>query len=248
MTGNMVGTLMWVGDTSVAEFQGAVEYCLTHISQLAFRRDESEAIARPASDVCWIIYAKSNRGRVDFGRLSDRYPQAKSITLLGPLCQGVRSSVAIESHDWQHWNEVLPCWFGLERPSPPRCQSVAVVASTLSSAEPLLELAESAGATAVWCRHPSGQSVRNFDAVWWDDSIADPVSRQAWQQRIDSFARFDRRVQHAWITHSTRMEDHREATTGGIDLLANKPHGIYNLLMMLEQSPAVGPTIHSRAA
>jgi len=239
---------MWIGDTTTAEFQSAVEYCLVNVSQLAFRRDESEAISRPASDVRWIVFAKSNRSQFNPDRLLERYPTAKAITLLGPLCQGINQELEFTVCDWYEWRDELPRWLGASLQKRTGCRSVVVVASTLMIAEPLIDLAESTGATAIWTRHPGSQSIRNVDAVWWDDSVAPPVTADQWRRRTGLFSRHDGQVQHAWITHSTRMEDHREATTGGIDLLANKPHGIYNLLKMLQQSPAVGPIVHSRAA
>lgn len=244
----MIGTLMWVGDTTAAEFRSAVQYCLLNVSQLAFRRDHREALARPASDVRWIVFAQSNRNWFDAEPLINQYPTAKCMTLLGPLCQGFGFSRNRDACDWQRWHDVMPEWLDVERPTTARCRNVAVVAANLTAAEPLLELADSVGASAVWCRHPSRQSVRNFDAVWWDDSAAAPASQSGWHDRIEAFARPDRRVRHAWIANSPCLQDARDAQAAGIELLVSKPHRIDPLLGMLDQSASVGRTNRLRAA
>ena len=244
----MIGTLMWVGDTTAAEFCSAVQYCLVNVSQLAFRRDQREALDRPASDVHWIVLAQSNRDWFDSQPLGDQYPEAKVITLLGPLCQGFGFSRSGDGCDWQRWHEVLPEWLGVEPRAQIRCRTVAVVASTLTAAEPLLELAESAGATAVWCRHPSRQSVRNFDAVWWDDTAADPVSEREWRDRLEAFDGPGRQVQHAWIANSPCLNEVRDAQAAGIESVVSKPHRIDPLLGMLDQRAPTGRAVHLRAA
>ncbi len=244
----MIGTLMWVGDTVADEFRAAVQYCLLNVSQLAFRRDTGEAIARPASDVRWIVFAQSNRSGVDTENLANRYPDAKTITLLGPLCQGIGFTGGNECCDWYHWNAVLPEWLGIERPVKTRCQTVAVIASTFNAAEPLLELVESVGATAFWCPQPSGQRIRNVDAVWWDDSVAKPVSEALWQHRIEAFSGLDRPVQHAWIVNSPRMQDAQEARAAGVQWLVSKPYRIDSLVGMLNQRRIGDRLIQRQAA
>ncbi len=244
----MIGTLMWIGDTSAVEFRGALEYSLVNVSQIAFRRDADEAISRPASDLRWILLAQANRHWLDPQPLIDRYPAARAIALLGPLCQGLGSPFGIQCCDWSRWQEVLPGWLGIDHQPSPRCRSVAVIASTLSSAEPLLELAESAGATAVWCRHPQSKGVRNVDAVWWDDSIATPACQATWHSRLTSFSGFDRGVQHAWIANSPTPHAAREAQAAGVQWLVAKPHRIDALLGMLERPAEIRPLIQRRAA
>jgi hypothetical protein len=175
------------------------------------------------------------------------------MTLLGPLCQGVGFNRVGECCDWQHWNEVLPEWLGIERPSRSRCRTVAVVASTLAAAEPLLELAESVGATAVWCRQPSRQGVRNVDAVWWDDSAAQPASEHDWRDRIEAFAGSGHRaqkgppVQHAWVANSPTLQQARQARAAGVEFLVSKPHRIDSLLGMLDQPVASDKFLQVRA-
>lgn len=241
----MIGTLIWVGDTTAVEFRRAVEYCLLNVAQIAFRRDVSEANSRLASDVRWIIFARSNRQPVDEAGLQSRYPAAKVIHLLGPLCQGHRRAFGPAAFDWHQWDEVLPSWLGLKPPMVPRCQTIVVVAATLALAEPLMELAESFGATAIWSRHAGDHSVRNVDAVWWDDSIATPTSAHQWRLRTKLFSRRGRPVQHAWVTHSPRIDDHQNALLGGISTIAGKPLGVNSLLSML---PREAPLARTRAA
>ncbi len=238
----MIGTLMWIGDTSGEEFRGVVQYCLVNISQLAFRRDLAEAIARPASDVRWILFAQSNRDNRDCQPLQSRYPRAKSITIRGPLCQGRRQvaghGIVGDSCDWHQWQQVLPAWLGIEVAVPNRCRTVAVIAATLAAAEPLLDLAESSGATAVWCRHASGHEVRNVDAVWWDDSLATAVTADLWSARMRAFARPGKPVQHAWIANAPTIWDAQQARAAGIEWLVSKPHRIEALAAMLQQPTA----------
>ncbi len=244
----MIGTLMWVGDTTAEEFRGAVQYCLVNVAQLAFRRDVGEAIARPASDVHWILFAQSNRSDIDRQRLLNQYHKAKAIAIHGPLCHGIRQGNSGDSCEWHQWQQVLPAWFGITEIASKRCRTVAVIAATLASAEPLMELAESSGATPVWCRHPSRHQVRNVDAVWWDDSVATPVSMDGWKSRISAFSRPDKPVQHAWIANSPTLWDAQQAQAAGIGWLVSKPHRIEPLLRMLEESANIRPMRQTQAA
>jgi Tfp pilus assembly protein PilV len=244
----MIGTLIWIGDTTSAEFRGAVQYCLLNVSQLAFRRDIAEAESRSASDVRWILFAQSDRSHFERQRLVDRYPGAKLFNLRGPLCQGMGHSSDAAGCDWQRWEQELPAWFGFKTSESPRCRTVAVVAATLSTAEPLLDLAQSCGATAVWCRNASAHRLRNMDAVWWDDSVATPASQQVWMSRMDSFARADKPVQHAWIASSPTLLDAQQARSAGIGWLVSKPHRIDSLVRMLDQVEVTRPTLRARAA
>jgi hypothetical protein len=258
----MIGTLIWVGPTTPAEFRGAVRYCLVHVAQLAFRRDVAEAVARPASDVRWILFVQSNRGGGNREPLLDRYPDAKVLTLRGPLCQGIRDTChdILDRHtatvcDWQGWDQVLPAWLGITTTQVKCCRTVAVVAATLAMAEPLMDLAAACGAMAVWCRDPVGNQVRNVDAVWWDDSVAHPTSTPQWQARIHQFREGVRPIQHAWISSAPTISQAQQARAAGVDWLVCKPHRIDALAAMLNQNalsrrPAVaGPSgIAGRAA
>jgi len=242
----MIGTLIWVGDTSAAEFRGAVEFCLLHVAQLAFRRDVAEAGARPASDVRWIVYAHRHRDQFDDAQLAADYPHAKSLHLLGSLVQGHRHSLGGTAIDWHQWDQVLPGWLGLALQPRPKCRTIVVVAASLAIAEPLLELAGSYGATAIWSRHAGDHSVRNVDAVWWDDSVANPVAAHQWRLRTKLFARRGRPVEHAWITHTGRIDDHQNALIGGVRVIAAKPYGTSRLVAMLEQqAPVLRPRAHA---
>lgn len=241
----MIGTLIWVGDTSAAEFRGALEFCLLRVSQVAFRRDTAEAADRPASDVRWIIYAHSRRYQFPETSLEAGYAGAKSLHLLGALVHGHGRTPHHTVVDWYQWDQVLPAWLGVAPQRRPKCRTIVVVAASLALAEPLLELAESYGATAVWSRHAGDHAVRNVDAVWWDDSVATPVAAQQWRLRAQLFARRGRPVGHAWITHSKRFDDHQNALLGGIGVIATKPFGTSRLVEMLEHQ---APVLRARAA
>lgn len=245
-----LGTLMWIGESSSPEFEDAYQHCLASTSQLALRRNFDDALCRPAAAVTRILVAQSTRHPLDrrcLELLRDAYPEASFLNLQGTLCEGMRpmqeSLFGPNHHYWHRWNQVLPQW--LERgdramdhaqaPSDLGCQSVAVLTSSFSAGEALMDLAESAGATAVWCRSPDKHRVRNIDAVWWDDSVASPTSQEGWSERIAAFGFSSQTARHAWIVNAPRLNEHREAIRGGVELVVSKPHRIDCLVAMLTQ-------------
>ncbi len=239
-----LGTLVWIGDQLRPEFREAFQYCVSNVAQLAIRHDLDESLARPAAGVRRIVMERSTRALADerkMDRLQQMYPQASILHLLGTLCEGMRVPWQQASDAkliaWHRWNQVLPEWLapcGAVQESPSDCgHSVAILASTVSAGAPLMDLAESAGVTAVWCRNPDTLRVRNVDTVWWDDSVAQPTTSRRWRDRMSVFGGVNRRVKHAWIVSSPRYDQHSAAKKGGVDVVVSKPHRIECLLTML---------------
>jgi hypothetical protein len=243
-----LGTLMWIGDSTSPEFSDAYQHCLAQVAQLAMRRNFDDALCRPATAVRCILVTQSTRQQLDrrcLEKLRETYPDASFLNLQGTLCEGMRGLTepvfGPNRHYWHRWNQILPEWLGScgvasdcsQQLSQLGCRSVAVLTSTFVAGESLMDLAESAGATAVWCRRPDTHRVRNVDAVWWDDSVAGPTSSLGWRERIAAFASEGRSPQHAWIVNAPRLDEKREATRGGIDVVVSKPHRINCLVEML---------------
>lgn len=241
-----LGTLMWIGDFKSPEFGEAYQHCLAQVAQFALRRNFDDALCRPAAQVRCILIAQATRRPLDrrcLELLREAYPEASFLNLQGTLCEGMREPADAvfdgNRHYWHRWNQVLPDWLsrcGVAHDSLTRlnCRSVAVLTSSFGAGEPLMELAESAGATAVWCRRPDAHRVRNVDAVWWDDTVASPTSSDRWRERIAAFGGSGTRTaHHAWIVNAPRLEAQRQAIDGGIDLVVSKPHRIDCLLATL---------------
>jgi hypothetical protein len=253
-----LGTLIWIGDQTLPEFQDAFAFCVSNVAQLALRRNLDEALRQPAANVHRILVAQSTRHVIDrqsLEQLTESYPEALLLNLLGPLCEGMRtpvvSALSSKRHAWHRWNQVLPQWLGVSgdgrEPHKTVRRSVAVVTSTYAAGESLMDLAESAGATAVWCRTAETHRIRNVDVVWWDDSVAGPTSSCQWRERIATFASVSRNPQHAWIVNSPSFDQRREAINGGIDVVVSKPHLLDCLLETLQTKDAssvtqAGPT------
>lgn len=243
-----LGTLMWIGESTSPEFNEAYQHCLTKVAQLALRFNFDDALCRPAAGVGCILIAQSTRHQLNrrcLEMLREAYPQASFLNLQGTLCEGMRQlpepTFGPNQHYWHRWNQVLPEWLGSCGVASDNSQplsrvgvrSVAVLTSTFAAGESLMDLAESAGATAVWCRRPDTHRVRNVDTVWWDDSVAGPTSSHGWRERIAAFGGENEPRQHAWIVNAPRLEEQREATRGGIDVVVSKPHHINCLVAML---------------
>lgn len=243
--GTNSGTLMWIGDRSTAEFRAAYSFCESNAAQLAYRTDLHHALCRPASSVRCILVAQATRAAYNASQLDElsaKYTDALWINLQSSLCEGARTPAHFlfdgNQHYWHRWNQVLPNWLApcgaqpipRDRPS----HSVAIVASNRSAGDALMELAESAGVTTVWCGDGNITGVKNVDAVWWDDSVAKPTSSRIWSQRIEAFQSTSRQTQHAWIANSPRLHQTKAATEGGVDFVVSKPYRIEVLLESLE--------------
>lgn len=241
------GTLVWVGDASVPEFESAFRDCVALAAQVAVRRDLEESIRRPAHQVCRIVLARSTREPLDeqlLASMASQYRDASLIELVGPSCEGDRYHLPVASKRvaWHRWRQVLRSWLGdsagNEACSPPTARSVAVITSCYAAAQAYLDLADSVCVTACWCDGTDSMRVRNFDAVWWDDSVVGPADVATWRQRLAPFASPPRPVRHAWITNGCRLGQRRAAHAAGIESVISKPFRIDSLLEMIEATPS----------
>ncbi len=237
------GTLLWIGERHGDEFAASYDQCEQFASQIAWRPDIDAAIARPASDVRCVLLAQTNRLSIEsnrLNRLAEIYPNAARLNLLGSMCEGMCRTAepyfGSQRHYWHRSNQVLPSFLAHWRSgqsSESRQRSVCVVAADFSTAQSLLELAESVGVTTVWSRTAHSIAIRNIDSVWWDDSVARPAISRVWSQRTANFRSASGRVTHAWIASAPRSGGIRQALAGGIDIVVSKPCLIYPLIWMV---------------
>ncbi|NND98183.1 MAG: hypothetical protein HKN47_12720 [Pirellulaceae bacterium] len=260
------GTLMWIGQRDDAEFRPVFAFCESQSAQLAWRSSLHDAASRPARDVACIVITRQTRTEhspKQLQQICDAYPDATLIQILGSLCEGERprNTDPFGPHTiyWYQWNQFLTSWLancGAIQTTDSRsvARSVAIVAESMSSADPLMDLAASVGTAAYWCRTPSAHVARNFDVIWWDDSVARAASTAVWQRRIETItSRSNHPTHHVWMTHCPRAQDRQAALRGGIDILLNKPYRIESLLQTIcPQQPqcdqaASQPNAHSFA-
>jgi hypothetical protein len=218
---------------------------------LAVRADLADAIARPAQSVRRIILTRQTRQTgppAQWQPLSRRYPHAQRLELLGPLCRlGPTlhpTSDDLQRCHWHQWRQFLPGWLRVCGVAPEPCvetgpTSVAVMASALATADPLMDLVVSCGATAIWCRQPDPFRVRRVDAVWWDDSVTRTSSGLAWQRRIAACTAGQSACQHVWLTNAPRREDYHQATQAGVSIVLAKPFDI-DVLRETLIAPTIG--------
>lgn len=253
------GTLVWVGQWETPEFVAAYRFCSQRASQFAFRKDLRDYRQRRAAEARVLIVAcQSNQ--MDLSPLIDRDeshagPIAKFL-LMGSQCAGQRPHIADEfpgtSFYWHRWNQFLPfqltcCGVSLlPSKNPPR--SVAVVASQFASADPLMELASRFGAAVVWCRSGQSHQGHNFDAVWWDDSVARAGTTRQWQERISAMR--SPRAQHVWITGTPTTTAIADARAAGVSCVLSKPFRLEPLeqIMGAGNSADASPSATRRAA
>ena len=240
------GTLVWIGDRSIPEFELAFHDCVELAAQVALRHDVEALTRRPAQQVDRIVLARATREPIDeplFKSVASQYRDARLMELVGPLCEGDRRQLPVASTrvPWHRWNQVVASWFGGPVGNDPcshqRARSVAVITSCYATAQTYLDLAESASVTACWCDQIDANRVRNVDAAWWDDSVVGPADVATWRQRLTRFASTLRPVRHAWITHGGRLDQRRAAISAGIELVISKPYRIDTLLDMIEAKP-----------
>ncbi len=236
------GTLMWIGRRDVAEFQDAYRFCESVASQMAYREDVDQAIGRPAGMVGSVIIARDHGPAItaeQFARLQHSAGQAKWLELMGRLCQAAptqsQSLPDVARCRWHRWNQVLPKWLSGQGETTMNADSgtktsVAIIAASFAAADPLMDLAVSQGATAVWCRQPDPFRVRGVDVVWWDDSVARHSTTSLWQQRIADCGTTSAGCRHVWLANAQRVECHRQASQGGVDLVLSKPFDVGRLI------------------
>ena len=254
------GTLMWVGERSRPEFRGVFATCEAEVAQLALRSDVHDALSRPASDVACIIVTRQTRNSFhleDLETLALEYPDAMLIQVLGSLCEGERPRAIEPFGDhtvyWHQCNQFLPDWLRecgfVARANSKPVNSIAIVADTIQIADPLMELAASYGAAAFWCRQPYTLVARNFDAVWWDDSIATPATEQHWRDRIGAMtSKSSSQVAHAWLVSCPRIECVTAAQQAGVGLVVSKPANIDALLQTIAPAAVSDAASNSSSA
>ncbi len=250
-----VYTTLWIGQRQSAAFRDAYEYCELSSAQMAHRVDFADAAARPASNVRWVVVARVDRSPLPQSLLqtaAKRYCDADWLTLEGPHCAGamrrsvdrslesVRSSTTCYLHQWhQH----LPGWMADATRSPGSVQylaprSLGIIADQFHNAETLMDLACGAAVAAVWLPTAHSHRMRNFDLLWWDDSVAFATSSRDWSKRLGrdrpSAPGGRSRAANVWLTNNPCYLAASRAIAGGIDLVLTKPLRIETLLHTLE--------------
>lgn len=251
------GTLMWIGSRDTVELQPIFQYCEEQVSQIAVRRDLRDARQRRADNVRCILLARHDRSIVDYAaieKLMAQHPYARALELLGSLVnQREPGKPGIPKVPWHAWNQMsnLLSQCGVDEPTPHQAAlSVAVVADSLSTAEPLMDLAVSTGAAAIWCRHPRTPAARNFDVVWWDDSVATATKETLWKQRLLQQG-VSAAQTHVWMTNYPLPHHLSDAQRAGISTVLSKPLNIDRLLATIganAKRPTAVTTNRLRAA
>ncbi len=233
------GTLLWVGPRETAEFRPIFDFCVESTAQVAWRNSIEDALRRPADQVRSVLLVTADRSSIDpvvVDRLVSQHEQANAIQLFGPLCVCDRSNnAAFPQAYWYQWNQcfeelLAPCGLSTSIETPATsAKSVAVIADTAGTAEPLLDVATSCAATVIWCRRPSMFGARNFDVVWWDDSVAQPACTLQWRRRIAAVHSAATQT-HVWLTNIPQTESVRAARQAGVDVVLSKPTRIESLM------------------
>ena len=251
------GTLLWIGQRGSAEFRDAFEHCQTSAAQIAIRPDLEDTFLRPAASVKAIVITRQTTQQyrdADLRGLARFYPEATIIQLLGSLCGGERPRstdvFGKKTVYWHQWNQYLPQWLsacGVKSAVKSQAtSSILIVANQHSSAEPLMDLASSAGLPTVWCKRPNVRYARNLSAVWWDDSAARPTTTRNWQHRINQIESLNLQIEpslrcrHVWLASWPRHQETRAAIDAGIDLVISKPHEISLLSETIAQPESNG--------
>lgn len=251
----LVGTLLWIGEREASDFRDAYRYCEATSSQVAFRSTLDDAYCRPASDVQKIIVARVDRSPTsseEIELVASRHASASWLALEGPLCGGTTrrlppnqsmSGQPLSEHCYLHqWHQHLPGWLarGVHSPNPPRQSihhslSLAIIASNYEVASALMDLAETCGCPSAWFRTPHAARMRNFDVVWWDDTVATEATSEQWRQRLQPTrsSMFRNDCVHVWLTNSTGWSTIENAYSGGITCVLTKPFLIAPLVNTL---------------
>lgn len=244
------GTLVWVGPTDRPECMEAFRYCAERALQIAPRRTLEDLIARPAERVGRMVVARMDRAAASdsmLRQLATLFPNAEKTLLLGTDCEGEgRTGEPWPQFDrvyWHRWNQIVPAWFA-DRTHPTPLQSarghypqptpfgsralrqnIAVIATSQSLAEGLLDAVAVRGHSVVWLPAMIPASVRNVDICLWDDSAAAPTSTALWRERLafSAWGPVRQRPRHAWLAGFPRVEDWAAARRAGVEGLISKP-------------------------
>jgi hypothetical protein len=243
------GTLLWIGEREAVNFRDAYQYCEASVSQLAFRSTLQDASVRPASDVRRIIVARVDRTPIsteEIEPVARRHDGASWMAIEGPLCGGATRRLLnqpLREFCYLHqWRQSLPSWIShrqkpssTSQPGVSTGLSLAIIASNYEVASSLMDLADSCGCVSAWFRSPHPSRMRNFDNVWWDDSVATEATMGQWQQnsRLAQSSAFRRESKHVWLTNSTCSSVIQHALAAGVACVMTKPFRIDALLETL---------------
>lgn len=239
------GTLAWVGPTNRGECVEAFRYCAAHALQIAPRRSLQHLIDRPAEHVARLVVVRTDRRSAARGvleQLEQLFPAAEKTLLLGGDCEGEGRTgdpwIGFTRLYWHRWNQVIPSWFADQPdprsggtvasrpPAPGSCRrSVAVIASSRSAVDGLIDAVASLGHTVAWLPAVFPANIRNVDVCLWDDSAAPPVSTAAWRERLAASlaVAVRERPRHAWVIGFPRIDQWNAARRAGVEALISKP-------------------------
>lgn len=247
------GTLVWVGPKTHPEFIEAFRYCQANAGQLAVRTSLAELVRRPAGFVKRIIITRLDRRPMPSlltTKILSHYVDAELLTLASSLCDGEARSgtpwTPIRSIRFSRWRERLPQWLepcGCRAEKQAAWSSVLILTDRYESAEPLLDYAAMRGRTAVWKRKPSHASIRNFDRVWWDESVAGAASADIWRQRLTGTTAATQSgvgagaagpsasggMNHTWLVTQPHADEIGDAIRGGVSEVITKPAKLASL-------------------
>lgn len=156
---------------------------------------------------------------------------------------------------WHRWNQVIPSWFAVQPAAasalaprdavavrhtaaprtgiPPAVlphagrRSVAIIGSSRSAVDGLLDAVAALGHAVVWLPTIAGASVRNVDVCLWDDSAAPPASTSVWRDRLAASlaVAVRERPRHGWVVGFPRIDQWNAARRAGVETLISKPYG-----------------------
>ncbi|TWT80107.1 hypothetical protein CA13_15200 [Planctomycetes bacterium CA13] len=245
---SQIRTLLWIGPRHGDSIRPAFDLCESTCEQIAFRSSLEKAMLRVASSVDRIVFSRTNRATFDWNgaiKIATEHPAASVACLLGELCEGAihneRFAIADANRElemqtgsqclfakWHQSSSVLPKWLAAkptilaQRVTRP---TVAVVATNLASAEPILDGLAGCGTPTMWVRKPNAYQLRNVGRVIWDDSFATATTAKKWHNRISAMDLLPG-ASHAWMVNCPQTHQIAAARQGGIERIVSKPSPI----------------------
>jgi hypothetical protein len=243
---------LWIGPVSHPEIRDAFKFCSQNAAQLAVRRSTSEAVRRPAGFVQRIIFARPTRHvpkPAIIRRLTETYPNAKSIAICSQLCDGEgRTGTAWPIGDrlrFSRWAERLPQWLSpctgganlvrKSRDTKPT-HNLLIVADRFETAEPLMLWADSIGVCAAWHRRFVPALHDRYGTILWDDSVATATDAEMWAKRLSQTTQSGQAKTHIWMSLQPSIDEMDHALRGGISHVVTKPVMIMSLSQPFAES------------